>query len=125
MTSIKNYYNCSQSIKVLNCIRSSIGMSRTKLGLFLFNQLPAVIILKLISTSCCNQMLRRYMSCKFVAFLRLFEQKTLKMTISTSVWSAQHPNNGLNIQHMCIFFSVKFSNSLLASLAGNNKLLNE
>ena len=27
-----------------------------------------------------------------------FAQKTLKMTISTSVWSAQHPNAGPNIQ---------------------------
>ena len=28
--------------------------------------------------------------------------KTLKKTILTSVWSAQHPNAGRNIQHLCI-----------------------
>ena len=32
-------------------------------------------------------------------FFRFFAAKTLKMTISTSVWSAQHPNAGQNIQH--------------------------
>ena len=31
-------------------------------------------------------------SCKFLAFLSFLAQKTLKMTISTSIWSAQHPN---------------------------------
>ena len=36
--------------------------------------------------------------CKFLAFLRFFAQKMLKMTISTSVWSAQHPNAGQNLQ---------------------------
>ena len=38
--------------------------------------------------------------CKFLAFLRFFAAKTLKMSISTSVWSAQHPNAGRSIQHM-------------------------
>ena len=33
----------------------------------------------------------------FFSFLPL---KTLKMTISTSIWSAQHPNAGRNIQQM-------------------------
>ena len=36
--------------------------------------------------------------CKFLAFFSFFAEKTLKMTISTSVWSAQHPNAGQNIQ---------------------------
>ena len=36
--------------------------------------------------------------CKILAFLRFFAAKTLKKTISTSVWSAQHPNAGRNIQ---------------------------
>ena len=30
----------------------------------------------------------------------LFPEKMLKMTISTSGWSAQHPNAGQNIQHL-------------------------
>ena len=29
--------------------------------------------------------------------------KTLKMTILTSVWHAQHPNTGWNIQQLCVF----------------------
>ena len=32
-----------------------------------------------------------------------FSKKTSKMTISTSVWSAQHPNSGWNIQQMPFF----------------------
>ena len=36
--------------------------------------------------------------CKFLAFLKKKRVKTLKMTISTSVWSAQHLNAGQNIQ---------------------------
>ena len=35
-------------------------------------------------------------------FFLLFSTKTLKMTISTSVWSAQHPNAGRNIQQTLI-----------------------
>ena len=38
---------------------------------------------------------------KFVTFLRFFSfvaQKMLKIKILTSVWGAQHPNAGLNIQ---------------------------
>ena len=38
--------------------------------------------------------------CKFLAFFRGFAAKTLKMAISTSVWSAQHPNAGQSIQHL-------------------------
>ena len=37
---------------------------------------------------------------KILAFLRFFAAKTLKMTISTNVWSAQHPNAGRNIQQV-------------------------
>ena len=37
--------------------------------------------------------------CKILAFLRFFAAKMLKMTILTSVWHAQHPNAGQNIQH--------------------------
>ena len=37
--------------------------------------------------------------CKFLAFFEFFAQKTLKMAISTSVWSGQHPKAGRNIQH--------------------------
>ena len=33
-------------------------------------------------------------------FFRFFAQKMLKMTISTILWNAQHPNAGQNIQHM-------------------------
>ena len=36
-------------------------------------------------------------SCFFFSF---FAEKTLKMTISTSIWGAQHLNAGLNIQHL-------------------------
>ena len=39
---------------------------------------------------------------KFLAFFRFFAAKTLKITISTSVWRAQHPNAGRNIQHATI-----------------------
>ena len=38
--------------------------------------------------------------CKFLAFLGFFAQKMLKMVISTSAWSAKHPNAGRNIQHL-------------------------
>ena len=38
--------------------------------------------------------------CKFLAFFWVFAAKMLKMTISTSVWSAQHPNAGRNIQQL-------------------------
>ena len=31
---------------------------------------------------------------KFLAFFRFFAAKTLKMTLSTSIWSEQHPNAG-------------------------------
>ena len=31
-----------------------------------------------------------------------FSAKTLKMTISTSVWGVQHPNAGRNIQHLFV-----------------------
>ena len=36
--------------------------------------------------------------------LNLLKQKTLKITISTSVWGAgaQHPNAGQNIQHLVV-----------------------
>ena len=37
-------------------------------------------------------------SCFFLAVC--LAQKTLKMTISASVWSAQHPNAGQNIQQI-------------------------
>ena len=40
--------------------------------------------------------------CKFLAFFSFFAEKTLKMTISTSVWSAQHPNAGRNIQQLLL-----------------------
>ena len=32
--------------------------------------------------------------CKFLAYFSFFAEKILKMTISTSVWSAQHRNAG-------------------------------
>ena len=41
--------------------------------------------------------------CKFLAFFRFFAAKTLKMVILTSVWSAQHPNAGRNMQHLTKF----------------------
>ena len=36
--------------------------------------------------------------CKFLAFFSFFAEKMLKMTISTSVWSVEHPNTGQNVQ---------------------------
>ena len=39
----------------------------------------------------------------FVPFLR-FTCKKVKKHISTSVWSAQHPNNGQNIQHYVTYY---------------------
>ena len=36
--------------------------------------------------------------CKLLAFFSFFAVNTLKMTVKTSVWSAQHPNAGRNIQ---------------------------
>ena len=39
--------------------------------------------------------------CKnFLQISCFFAEKTMKMTISTSKWSAQHPNAGPNIQQM-------------------------
>ena len=56
----------------------------------------------------------------FLLFQFFFAAKTLKMTISTNVWSAQHPNTGRNIQHLqtpilCIFFLYFFALFLLFS----------
>ena len=39
---------------------------------------------------------------KFSANFLLFCRKTLKMTISTSIWGAQHPNAGRNLQQVCL-----------------------
>ena len=36
---------------------------------------------------------------RFFLRFQLFSKKMLKMTISTSVWGAQHPSAGENIQH--------------------------
>ena len=36
------------------------------------------------------------------SFFRVFAQKTLIMTLSTSVWSAQHPNAGQNIHQILL-----------------------
>ena len=36
-------------------------------------------------------------------FFRFFAAKTLKMTILTRVWCAQHPNAGGNIQQLTFF----------------------
>ena len=47
----------------------------------------------------------------------LFVQKTLKMTISTSVWSAQQPNTGRNIQHPGVRFSDAFYNEVVHELS--------
>ena len=38
--------------------------------------------------------------CKFLAFFSFFAQKMLKMTISTSIWCAQHPKAGQNKQQL-------------------------
>ena len=53
---------------------------------------------------------------KFATFLHFFsflEQKTLKMTISTSVWGEQHPNAGQNIQQWivesCLEFTIHYN----------------
>ena len=37
----------------------------------------------------------------FLCFLSFFAWKMLKMTISTSVWHAEHPNAGQNILQLC------------------------
>ena len=37
--------------------------------------------------------------CYFFAFFMLFSPKTLKIIIMTSIWGAQHPKAGRNIQH--------------------------
>ena len=46
--------------------------------------------------------LKKHVFCKILlqisCFFRFVAQKTLKMTILTSVWSEQHPNAGQNIQ---------------------------
>ena len=36
--------------------------------------------------------------CQFFTFFSFLAQKILKITIMTSVWGAQHPNAGQNIQ---------------------------
>ena len=43
-------------------------------------------------------------------FFRFFAAKTLKMVISTSVWSAWHPNAGQNIQHTLFYSSQRCTN---------------
>ena len=40
-------------------------------------------------------------------FFSFFAAKTLKMTISTSVWIAQHPSAGQNMQHLLIIKHLK------------------
>ena len=49
---------------------------------------------------------------KAISCLAFLAQKILQMTISTSVWSAQHPNDGQNIQHLCTL-KVSFYNLLI------------
>ena len=39
----------------------------------------------------------------FFAFFKLLSKKMLKLTISTIVWCALHPNAGRNIQQICIW----------------------
>ena len=50
--------------------------------------------------------LKKHVFCKNLlhisCFLGFFAAKMLKMTISTSVWSAQHPKAGRNIQHLVL-----------------------
>ena len=38
----------------------------------------------------------------FLCFFSFLAQKTLKMTIYNSIWGAQHPNTGQNIQQILI-----------------------
>ena len=64
-------------------------------------------------------------SCKF-PFFSFLSLKTLKMTISTSIWSAQHPNAGWNIQQVCKVCSlpIEIHNSLrLISRTTNGYLI--
>ena len=42
-----------------------------------------------------------------------FADKMQKMTISTSVWSAQHPNTGQNIQHTLLRYHDKKTISVI------------
>ena len=44
--------------------------------------------------------------CKFLAFFSFLPLKMLKMTILTSVWSAQHPKASQNIQQLTIYQGV-------------------
>ena len=47
----------------------------------------------------------------FYVFFQLFSTKNSEMTISTSVWGAQHPKAGQNIQHLEVedsFFALFF-----------------
>ena len=48
-------------------------------------------------------------SCKFLAFYSFLQLKMMKITISTSVWGAQHPNAGQNIQQLRVKFTKKKS----------------
>ena len=61
--------------------------------------------------------------CTFLAFVGFLAQKTLKMTKSTSIWSAQHPNAGRNIQHLlsCAHFYCKEKCSQMKK--NNNKFV--
>ena len=60
---------------------------------------------------------------KFVTFLLflLFSTKTLKMTILTSIWGAQHPNPGRNKQQLTILCLVIFWTVLLEFRKANEK----
>ena len=53
------------------------------------------------STSVLVQALKNMFFCKNVRQIScFFAEKMLKMTISTSFWSVQHPNTGRNVQHL-------------------------
>ena len=61
-------------------------------------------------------------SCKFLAFFHFLPLKTLKMTMLTSVWSAQHPNAGQNIQqttdyrYLIVIFLIKSYHMMCSTL---------
>ena len=50
--------------------------------------------------ACQNDCFLQKIWCKFLAFFKKKQVKTLKIVISTSFWSAQHPNTGRNIQQL-------------------------
>ena len=97
-------YNSSPSL-CLKCMFTSktcsfLGIKNLKewyIGSVSFRERVRVKIKKSFFVKCCFDFF--FFFCFFLIF-QLFEWKTLKKHISSSIWSAQHPNTGQNTHHL-------------------------